>query len=211
MRKSFRPALAVLLAGLGAGLLLVSCAGLPAPRSDSDALVVGYVQLEFPDGFLGQPPRTVRSDILLHFDNLTKGTRFSRFTRNGYFSFRAAGGEQLRLQSYEYSADETDYQNYLNDDIGLGFSTEPGRVLDAGRITIRYTAPKITNRVTFAQSTYLEDADVNGKSGPILLSLRHDYWSYQRGLVRLWDPTALEDYLHRTDRSGRWRAREVQR
>ena len=211
MKRSFRPALAALLAGLGAGLLLVSCAGLPAPRSDSDALVVGYVQLEFPDGFLGQPPRTVRSDILLHFDNLTKGTHFSRFTRNGYFSFRAAGGERLRIENYEYSADDPYYQSYLNDDIGLGFSTEPAKVLDLGRITIRYTAPRTTNRVTFAQSTYLQDGDPDSKTPPLTLSLQREYWAYQRGLVRLWDPTALADYLHRTDRSGRWQAREVQR
>ena len=157
MKKLSRPGLAVLLAALGAGLLLAACAGLPAPRSDSDALVVGHLQMEFPEDYLGQPPRVIRSYVLLHFLNVTRRTRFSRFTRDGYFAFRTAGGQELRLASYEYSATDPNYQSYLNDQIGIDFRTEPGEVLDLGRITVRYTAPMKSNRVTFARSPYVED------------------------------------------------------
>ena len=211
MKRISGPALAALLAGVGAGLFLAACAGLPAPRSESDALVVGYLSLEFPEGFLGQPPRTLRSGILLHFANVTLGTRFSRFTRGGYFAFRADGGQQLLLEGYEYSADDPDYQSYLNDEIGVRFSTEAGKVLDLGRITIRYTAPARSGRVTFAQSTHVEDVDVDGKTAPLILSLRHDYWAYLKAFVRLWDPAALSEYLRRADPAGRWQLREVLR
>ncbi len=209
MTKLFKPALAVLLAALGAALSVAGCASLPAPRSDSDALVVGYLQLEFSDGYLGQRPRVVRSDILLHFANVTHRTRFSRLTRDGYFAFRVPGGQQLRLASYEYSANDPYYLSYLNDEIGLGFSTEPGEVLDLGRITIRYTAPAKSNRVSFAQSVYVEGEGLI--MGHHVVTQYQQYWSYQRAFVRLWDPAAFDEYLHRADRAGRWQSREIRR
>jgi hypothetical protein len=211
MKKLSQPALPVLLAALGAGLLLASCASLPAPRSDSDALVVGYLQLEFPDGYLGQPPRVIRSDILLHFRNVTRRTHFARFTRDGYFAFRVPGGQELRLASYEYSANDPSYQSYLNDQIGIRFSAAPGEVLDLGRLTIRYTAPAKRDRVTFARSVYTEDMDTDKKTGRRILAQYQQYWSYLRTLDRRWDPAALNEYLHRRDPAGRWQSREIRR
>jgi hypothetical protein len=60
------------------------------------------------------------------------------------------GGQELRLASYVYSANDPSYQSYLNDEIGIRFSTAPGEVLDLGRLTIRYTSPAKRDRVTFA-------------------------------------------------------------
>jgi hypothetical protein len=45
----------------------------------------------------------------------------------------------------------------LSQEFPEGFLVGPGPILDLGRITIRYTAPQRSNRVTFARSTIVED------------------------------------------------------
>jgi hypothetical protein len=210
MKKFFRPPLAVLAVALLASVSLAACATLPPPRTASDALVVGYLSLDFPDGYLGQPPRVVHSYILLHFRNATTGARFSRLTHDGWFAFRVPGGQELVLRSYEYSSNEPYFKTYLNDEIGIRFKTEPGKVLDLGRITLRYTAPAVTNHVTFARSTYF-DADNNGTKSPFMVSAVHDFWSYQRAVERKYDPAAFSRFLHRADPEGRWQSQEVVR
>ena len=65
--------------------------------------------------------------------------------------------EELALERYEYSQAGSAFSCYLNDEIGIRFRPEPGRVLDLGRIIIRSTAPAPSHRPTFARSTIFED------------------------------------------------------
>jgi len=170
---------ALLLAGLGA------CAGLPAGESPAGTRVVGSLSLEFPEGFLGQPARTIRSPILLHVHNLATGKRFVRAVSNGGFSFPAAAGQELLLARYEYSQTDPYFSCYLNDEIGIRFRPEPGQVLDLGRITIRYTGPERSNQVTFARSTTVEQDDPPEQGHKFTLwRLRHSYWRYARAVLR---------------------------
>lgn len=106
--RRFRAAAALLATGLAvlAALALPGlggCAGGSARESPAGTRVVGSLSLEFPEGFLGQPARTIRSPILLHVRNLDTGKRFLRAVGEGGFSFPAAAGEELALERYEYS------------------------------------------------------------------------------------------------------------
>lgn len=56
-------------------------------------------------------------------------------------------------------------------------------MLDLGRITIRYTAPAPSNRVTFARSTTFEDPSER-VNRPFLRLLRYAYWRYERTVLR---------------------------
>ena len=168
---------ALALPGLG------GCAGAPARESPAGTRVVGSLSLEFPDGFLGQPARTIRSPLLLHVRNLDTGKRFLRVAGEGGFSFPAAAGEELALERYEYSQAGSAFSCYLNDEIGIRFRPEPGRVLDLGRIIIRYTAPAPSQRPTFARSTTFEDPPEQ-QERLILRLLRHSYWRYARTVLR---------------------------
>jgi hypothetical protein len=168
---------ALALPGLG------GCAGAPSRESPAGTRVVGSLSLEFPEGFLGQPARTIRSPLLLHVRNLETGKRFLRAVGEGGFSFPAAAGEELALERYEYSQAGPDFSCYLNDEIGVRFRPEPGQVLDLGRITIRYTAPAPSNRVTFARSNTFEDPPEQ-EDLFILRLPRSTYWRYTRTLVR---------------------------
>jgi len=170
-------AAALLATGLAALALpgLGGCAGGPAHESPAGTRVVGSLSLEFPEGFLGQPARTIRSPILLHVRNLESGKRFLRPVGEGGFSFPAEAGQELALERYEYSQSDSSF--------GIRFRPEPGRVLDLGRIIIRYTAPALSNRVTFARSTTFEDPSER-VNRPFLRQLRYAYWRYERTVLR---------------------------
>jgi hypothetical protein len=222
MGRTNRLVLPAALLGLGAMLALGACASLPLPRSGEDTLVVGYFNLDFPEGYLGGRARDINSEVLLHFRNDTRGTCFARFTHNGYFTFRAPGQEDYRLVSYEYSTNGPYYQSYLNDAVDIAFRTEPDEVLDLGRITIRYTDPRISNHVTFARVLVMDDW--NGGDWfmedwgfgypfypfyPFYLR-QYVFWSYERAFQRTWDPAALEGFLRRAYPQGQWQSRAVQ-
>jgi hypothetical protein len=180
-----RPSLRTTLLALVPLLVLCACAGAPRAKSAADARVSGSLSLEFPDGFLGLPARTVRSHILLHFQNTSRGTRFLRSTVDGHFSFPAAGGEELRFVRYEYSLAGADFSCYLNDEIGISFRPQPGEMLDLGHIRIRYTEPRLADRVTFARSTTVEDDEFPvGQAGSRFRLLRQSYWWYERTVFR---------------------------
>ena len=186
--RRFRATAALLATGLAvlAALALPGlggCAGGPARESPAGTRVVGSLSLEFPEGFLGQPARTIRSPILLHVRNLESGKRFLRPVGEGGFSFPAEAGQELALERYEYSQSDSSFSCYLNDEIGIRFRPEPGQVLDLGRITIRYTAPALSNRVTFARSTTFEDPSER-VNRPFLRQLRYAYWRYERTVLR---------------------------
>ena len=168
---------ALSLTGLGA------CAGMPSGESPAGTRVVGSLSLEFPEGFVGQPARTIRSAILLHVHNLTTGKRFLLAVGDRGFSFAAAAGQELLLARYEYSQTDSYFSCYLNDEIGIRFRPEPGQVLDLGRITIRYTGPERSNRVSFARSTVVEDQP-DSENRFSVWRLRHSYWRYAREILR---------------------------
>ncbi|OHD25759.1 MAG: hypothetical protein A2064_09490 [Spirochaetes bacterium GWB1_66_5] len=186
--RRFRATAALLATGLAvlAALALPGlggCAGGPARESPAGTRVVGGLSLEFPEGFLGQPARTIRSPILLHVRNLDTGKRFLRVVGEGGFAFPAAAGEELALERYEYSQSDSTFSCYLNDEIGIRFRPEPGQVLDLGRITIRYTTPALSNRVTFARSTISDDLPEQANR-PFRRFLRYSYWRYARTVLR---------------------------
>jgi hypothetical protein len=89
-RPALRPALRTTVLALVPLVVLCACAGTPRAKSAADARVSGSLSLEFPDGFLRLPARTIRSHVLLHFQNTSRGTRFLRSTTDGRFSFPAA-------------------------------------------------------------------------------------------------------------------------
>jgi hypothetical protein len=184
-RPALRPALRTTVLALVPLVVLCACAGTPRAKSAADARVSGSLSLEFPDGFLRLPARTIRSHVLLHFQNTSRGTRFLRSTADGRFSFPAAGGEELRLVRYEYSLAGPDFSCYLNDDIGISFRPQPGEALDLGNIRIRYTGPRPADRVTFARSTTVEeDEPPVGEPGARFRRLRQSYWRYERAVLR---------------------------
>jgi hypothetical protein len=179
-------AAAVLPAALALAVALGACAAMPDPARE--AAVSGSLVLEFPDGFLGQPPRTVDSYILLHVRSLTTGRRYLRTVRDGRFSLPAAG--DLRISRYEFSLSGPGFSCYLNDWIGIDLRTQPGQPLELGRIVLRYTRPRPSRQATFARRTPPEGFDPELGQFGFFQRLRQDYWDYDRALLRLDPPLA---------------------
>jgi hypothetical protein len=89
-------------------LLLASCAGLPKPENQSDALVIGSFVLDYPDGFFGETARTIETNIRLDIRNKTTDATFSVVTsRKGFFYFRSNGTDQFEVRHYSYNVSDT--------------------------------------------------------------------------------------------------------
>jgi hypothetical protein len=58
------------LLAIGVAALLGSCASIPAPESPDDSLVIGYMALDFPDGYFEEGRRTIASGINLSIRQL---------------------------------------------------------------------------------------------------------------------------------------------
>jgi hypothetical protein len=192
---------------------LSACATIPQPKNAGDSLLVGSIVLEFPDGFLGQPARTIASNLLLHFRDVSRNTRFVRPAVDGYFYFLGNGSDDYRLESYEYSYRDDYGEYYLNDSIGQSFSAVPGKLVDVGRIIARYEKPRLSNRVTFAQVIAIEEEGMfealNPESFPFAHRTEPAYWRYDRTIDRRWDDAAVIAYLQRREPRSPWLQAEL--
>lgn len=202
-----------LLLAVALALGLSACATIPQPKSAGDSLLIGDVVLAFPDGFLGQPARNIGSNLLLHFRDVSRNTRFVRPAVDGYFYFRGNGSDEYRLESYEYSYRDDNGEYYLNDSIGQSFSAIPGKLVTVGRITVRYEKPRISNRVTFAQVIAIDDDGMfealKPESFPFVHRMEPAYWKYDRTIDRRWDDAAVIAYLQRRDPRSPWLQAEL--
>jgi hypothetical protein len=202
-----------LLPALALAIGLSACATIPQARNPGDCLVIGHLALEFPDGFLGLPPRTIASNLLLHFRDLTTNRRFACTATDGYFYFRGNGADEYRLERYVYSYQDYYGEYYLNDSIGQSFSSAPGKLVNLGQIVLRYEKPRISNRVTFAQATVFDDAGIfwalKGEMEPYMHETISSYWQYDRTIQRGWDDAATIAYLKQKDPNSPWLEAEL--
>ncbi len=126
-----------ILAALGA------CASFPQPEGEGNSLVIGYLALDFPDGYFNRPARTIRSGIRLHLRNESRQTDFSLMTSSGYYYFLSNGTDSYSLESYEYE-DTAERAKLGRSKIDLKFEITPGKVVYLGHLTISYKIPKLT-------------------------------------------------------------------
>jgi hypothetical protein len=194
-------------------LALACCAGLPSPRGEDDALVIGSVVLEFPDGFTGGWSRSIRSNVFLHFVDTTTNRRLCRLTTDGYYSFLAKGTDQYVLDRFEYSllGDEAEYE--IRDKLELPISVSPGAVAYQGHLTVSYARPKTTNKPSVVHVTEREGFEAppggNARTFPVPMFRMQTDWSYERSLDLRRDEDKLIAYLRRKDPRSPWLSREI--
>jgi hypothetical protein len=132
---------AVLILGILAALS--SCTSLPEPEGEGNSLVIGYVALDFPDGFFNRPARKIQNGIRLHFLNESQQTKFSLSTASGYYYFLANGTDNYSLESFEYE-DTAERAKLGQSKVGWKFRVVPGKVVYLGHWILSYKAPKLT-------------------------------------------------------------------
>jgi hypothetical protein len=202
-----------LLLGLGAMLLLASCAGLPAPQTPQESLVVGSFVLDFPDSFFDRAPRTIDTQVELDFRDITKGTSFPIFTSNGRFWFVASGSDEYVLDSSEFSSWMQSHGYHVgNREIGLRIPTAPGKILDLGDIRLVYRNPQASGAggITYRWYNYETEASLIPSTSPVLLAdMTVRDWIFDVSMSRQSEKSALADFLKQVDQSGAWRDREV--
>ena len=130
--------------------LILSCAGLPQPKTHDDTLVIGSLALDFPDGFFDSPPRTITTGIEIVVVNKTREAAFSVLTvRDGYFYFLTNGRDSFSLDRYSYEATERSGQRvFLKSELRMPIEVVPGRVRYIGKLIISYRQPQRSSTVS---------------------------------------------------------------
>jgi hypothetical protein len=171
-----------------AGFLMASCAGIPNPEKETDALVVGSLVLSYPDGFFGEPPRTLDSGIRLDFLNVTTQKEFWVVTtRGGWFTFLSNGGDRYQLTKYAYDLEISGKGTYSGGGgIKYKFMSSMGCVQYLGHFTVTYSRPRMTD--TGSNSTG---------------------WRFDTGLDRANRPDEIRGYLQAAAKDSPWLTRDV--
>lgn len=119
----------------------------PMPASDSDSLIVGYVEYDFPDGFFNMPPKLLRTGIKINYTNLETGQDLYTKTNYGYFRLVCDGNSEIVIKSIEYK-----YENYQKSitlapiEINQKIQLKPHKIIYLGHLLVSYTYPEIEGK-----------------------------------------------------------------
>lgn len=173
---------------LAVGALLASCASVPKPEGESDTLVVGSFVSEFPDGFFGDPGRTLETNLRLDFTNLTSGQDFSVVTgKNGYFYFLSNGSDKYELTGYS-------------------FRENVERETFSGGNTLSYKFGPSSRCVHYLGHWVLTNANPGMKNAT---GTGTQTWSYEYSIDRTFKTDEMRDYLQKEAADSVWLSYEV--
>jgi len=170
---------------LGLLPLLLSCASFPEPEAPESSLVIGYLVLDYPDGWFDQAKRTIASGVTLYFTNQSSGNKFWLTTSQGYFQFLSNGTDSYSLESYKVTVD----RSTSSGDISLKFTAKPHTVVYLGHHTMIHTDPQKTTKTT--------------PEG------RGTYWTYKRSTNSQEKEGEMLTYLKSKDPESPWLEYEV--
>ena len=146
-------------------VLLMSCATIPEPENADDSLVIGRVVLDFPDGYLGKPARTVDSNVTVKIVNLTTREEYTRRTDNGYYYIPASPGDEIQIGDYYYTTTSGRYSTSLNGGIRRKVKVEGNKIIYFGDLTVTYREGKVVSK-DGRSSSYSYDMDYNLSDNP---------------------------------------------
>lgn len=171
---------------------LVSCAGLPKPKEDSDSLIIGYFELDFPDGFFDKTPRKIKNCIRLHFINLNTKKKFSVLTSNGYFCFLSNGKDDFLFLTFQYHKDEGLKTYSIHEKkIRRKITNLPHKIIYTGHLIYTFTKPGIIDTENFGGET-----------------TRH--FRYRESISGESNKKALLEYIHEKQLSSPWLNYEIE-
>ena len=176
---------------------LVLCAGLPKPSNDSDTLVIGSLVLDYPDGFFGEPARTIDYPINLEIMNSSTGSVLNLVTKSGgYFYFLTNGRDNFVLTGYSYMTTEYHTTYSARNTLSYQITVEPGCVQYLGHIKVKTIEMRKetdlnrhttwTSKISMSKENKLDDAKKylqdNGQGTPWLDRAIHSVWTIPTGM-----------------------------
>jgi hypothetical protein len=173
-------------------LLLLSCASIPDPEDQQSTLVIGSFILEYPDGVMDLPPRTIASNVWITVMNTTKGSSFSvRTMDGGFFYFLGSGDDSYSLQSYRHTFTMSGTSEYtVGAKLNWAFKTAPGQITYLGHTVIRQGKPKMAEERQGSRE-------------------RQSTWQFETTLTRDDTPDRMIEYLRTQHAESPWLLRTV--
>ena len=167
-------------------LLLLSCATLPKAERETDSLVVGSFVMDYPDGFFGEPPRSINSGVRLQFTNRTRNTQFAVTTASpgGYFTFLGTDTDEYELTSFSYdiTVDTLHLRVSGGGNVSYRFSDIPRCVLYVGHLVATFGHPRLVKETGAHSSS----------------------WDFDRSLRQDNRQSEVPDYLQGVDPDTPW-------
>lgn len=172
-------------------LLLSGCAGLPEPEGSGSSLVIGFMELDFPNGFFSlspnPTPKTFNSKINLTILNTTTDQSFTTSTSSGYFYFLSNGSDSYKLESYEFVKEIPGAGIYTTSRyINFNFTPVPGNLVYLGDFSF----------------TYAEPDQVSKKK-------EHSTWNYEVSLELDYNTDSMLKYLREKNPDSSWLSHEL--
>jgi hypothetical protein len=173
---------------LAVGALLSSCASVPKPEGESDTLVVGSFVSDFPDGFFGDPSRTLESNLRLDFTNLATGQDFSIVTsKRGYFYFLSNGSDDYELTGYSFRENVERKTFSGGNTLSLKFAAFPRCVHYLGHWVLTNSSPGMKTATGTGTQT----------------------WNYEYSIDRQFKDDEMHDYLQKAAADSVWLSYEM--
>jgi hypothetical protein len=175
-------------------VVLVSCVGLPKPKEDSDSLIIGYFELDFPDGFFDKTPRIIKNCIRLDFINLNTKKKFTVFTDNGYFRFLSNGKDDFLFLLFNYHQENGLRTYSLNEhQIKRKITNSPQKIIYTGHLTYTFAKPELLAK---------EEALGGGK----LIT----HYRYRKSISGESNKKALIEYIQEKQPHNQWLDYEIE-
>ena len=172
-------------------LLLSGCAGLPEPEGSGSSLVIGFMELDFPNGFFSlspnPTPKTFNSKIKLTILNTTTDRSFTTSTSSGYFYFLSNGSDSYKIESYVFVKEIPGSGSFtFNEYVNYNFTPVPGKLVYLGDISYTYTEPD----------------KISEKKGDSM-------WNYEGSVKLDYNTDAMLKYLRGKNPDSSWLSHEL--
>ena len=173
---------------LSAILAILSCAGIPNPKSPDETLVIGSLLLDFPDGFFDYPPRTIASGVEISMVNTTENYAFVvRTGPNGYYTFISNGHDTYSLERYHYEETIVSQRVNMQGKLNVPVSVSPGKVRYVGALTITYARPSRSNKE----------------------AVKANLWNFETSATWKYRQDEMIDYIKSMDPESQWLSLEI--
>ncbi len=137
------PAIALAVALLA--LTAASCASIPTPAQNSDeSLVIGYLVVDFPDGYFSAPPRSLDQGVWVELTNTTKNQKFKVQTgEDGCFYFLSNGRDSYSITGFHhFDSGSGKGSTEIRGPLTYDFDTSASCVRYIGHFAVHYTKPR---------------------------------------------------------------------